>query len=101
MFKKISTTLASLDELEQAGQDMARKPGSSTPPWFWLQFLPSGSCHEFLPFVPSVMDCDMCKLNKPFLKDSKLLLVMVLYHSSINPSRTLMKTHNLKKLGLE
>lgn len=51
------------------GQTMESKPVTSIPPWFLLPFLPSGSCLEFLPQRPLVMDCDLevVKLSKSFL----------------------------------
>lgn len=37
---------------------MRSKPLSSTPPWSLCQFCSPGSCHEFLPWLPSVLDYD-------------------------------------------
>ena len=51
-----------LDKMALCGISRQSKPASSTPPWFLLQFLPSGSCIEFLPRLPFTADYN-CKLK--------------------------------------
>lgn len=52
------------------------KSVSCVCPWILLQLLPPGLCLQFLPWLPSVIDCNRGCFNQisPFL--SKLLLVM-------------------------
>jgi hypothetical protein len=42
---------------KKAEMVMEEKPVNNIPPWSLLQFLPQGSCLEFLSWLPS-MDCD-------------------------------------------
>jgi len=53
---------------KQAEQVMDKKPVSTTLPWLLLQFLPSGSCLQFLTQLLFMLDRDVaCKSSKPFL----------------------------------
>ena len=36
-------------------QSIRSKPVNNTPPWILLSVLPTGSCLEFLPWIPSVL----------------------------------------------
>lgn len=65
----------------------AEEAGKSIFLWLLLQFLPLGSCLEFLPWFP-LMDCDQAYVSQinPLLL--KLLFVMVSYQSNTKQAKT-------------
>lgn len=75
---------------KQTVQVTRSKSVISLSPWLLYQLLTSGSCPEFLFWLPSVVDSKTVKWNTPFTPNvllwPKWLLVMVLYHSTRNPS---------------
>jgi hypothetical protein len=75
---------------KQAGQAIKSKPVNSAPSWFLLQFLPLGSCLEFLLQLPSMMDCYLQSKMKYTLFPLKLLLARV-YYSNRKQTRVMIE----------